>query len=50
MDQALIQKLTDIVLANLANENFGAEQLAKEAGMSRVNLYQEYQKNQYPES
>jgi len=39
MDQALIQKLTDIVLANLANENFGAEQLAKEAGMSRVNLY-----------
>jgi TolB-like protein/AraC-like DNA-binding protein/Tfp pilus assembly protein PilF len=39
MDQAFIRKLTDIVLANLANENFGVEELAKEAGMSRINLY-----------
>jgi TolB-like protein/AraC-like DNA-binding protein len=39
MDQAFIRRLTDIVLANLANENFGAEELAKEAGMSRANLY-----------
>ena len=39
MDQVFIKKLTDIVLANLANENFGAEDLAKEAGMSRGTLY-----------
>jgi len=39
IDKAFIKKLTDIVLANLANENFGAEELAKEAGMSRSNLY-----------
>ncbi len=39
MDQAFIRKLADIVLANLANENFGVEELAKEAGMSRVSLH-----------
>ncbi len=39
IDKAFIKKLTDIVLANMANENFGAEELAKEAGMSRSNLY-----------
>ena len=38
MDQAFIKKLTDIVLANLANENFGAEELAKEAVMSHSTL------------
>jgi AraC-like DNA-binding protein len=39
MDQAFIRKLTDIVLANLANENFGAKELAKEAGMSCSNVH-----------
>jgi AraC-like DNA-binding protein len=39
MDQAFIRRLTEIVMANLANENFGAEQLAKEASMSRASLY-----------
>jgi AraC-like DNA-binding protein len=34
-----IQKLTNIVEANLANENFGPEELAREAGMSHSNLY-----------
>jgi len=39
MDQAFIRKLTDIVLVNLQNEKFGVNELAKEAGMSRVSLY-----------
>jgi len=39
MDQAFIKKLTDIVLANLANENFGVKELAIEAGISRVSLH-----------
>jgi TolB-like protein/AraC-like DNA-binding protein len=39
MNQTFIKKLTEIVLADLSVENFGAEELAKEAGMSRVNLY-----------
>jgi AraC-like DNA-binding protein len=47
IDQAFIRKFTDIVLANLANENFGAEQLAKEAGMSRANLYRRLQNSKH---
>lgn len=43
MDKAFIRKLTDIVLANLGNENFGAEELAKEAGISRASLYRKLQ-------
>ena len=39
MDQAFIRKLSNIVLANISDETFGAEKLAKEAGMSRVSLY-----------
>ncbi len=39
MDQAFIRKLTDIVNSNIANENFGAEELAKAAGMSRSGIY-----------
>ena len=39
MDQAFIRKLSDIVLANISDETFGAEKLAKEAGMSRVSLH-----------
>ncbi|MGE0020162.1 MAG: helix-turn-helix domain-containing protein [Draconibacterium sp.] len=35
---ALIQKLTIFVEANLANEGFGPEELAKAAGMSHSNL------------
>ena len=38
MDQAFIRKLTDIVLANLHDENFGVEKLAEQAGMSRASV------------
>ncbi len=38
MYKEFIQKLTNIVEANLANENFGPEELAHEAGMSHSNL------------
>ncbi|MDP4224685.1 MAG: helix-turn-helix domain-containing protein, partial [Bacteroidota bacterium] len=37
-DEAFIRKLTDIVLQNLGNENFGVEELAHEAGMSSYTL------------
>ncbi len=43
MDQAFIRRLMDIVLANIHNENFGAEDLAKKAGMSRASLYRRLQ-------
>ncbi|MCU0408977.1 MAG: AraC family transcriptional regulator, partial [Bacteroidales bacterium] len=33
-DQAFIRKLTDIVLANLGNEQFGVSELAHESGLS----------------
>jgi transcriptional regulator GlxA family with amidase domain len=39
MDQAFIRKLTEIVLANLGDENFSVEKLAKEAGMSRMSVH-----------
>jgi len=39
MDQAFIRKLTEIVLANLANENFDVDELAKEAGISRYTIH-----------
>lgn len=44
MDQAFIRKLKEIILANTHNENFGAEKLAKEAGMSRVSLHRRLRK------
>jgi AraC-like DNA-binding protein len=34
----LIRKLNGIVMANLANENFGAKELARESGMSLYRL------------
>lgn len=43
MDKAFIRKLTDIVLANIHNENFGAAELAKEVGMSRASIYRKLQ-------
>lgn len=39
MDQAFIRKITDIVLANLSDENFSVEKLAEQAGMSHVSVY-----------
>jgi len=39
MDEAFIGKLTDIVSANIGNEHFGVENLAREAGISRITLY-----------
>jgi AraC-like DNA-binding protein len=38
MSREFIQKLTEIVEANLANENFGPDELVREAGMSHSNL------------
>lgn len=38
IQNTLIQKLTNLVEANLANESFGPEELAREAGMSHSNL------------
>jgi hypothetical protein len=32
VDQAFLEKLTDIVVANLKNENFGVKELALESG------------------
>ena len=37
-DQILINKLTEITLANLGDENFGVKELAREAGISRYRL------------
>lgn len=39
VDNAFINKLTDIILENISNENFGVEQLAEEAGVNRTSLY-----------
>jgi AraC-like DNA-binding protein len=38
MNKEFLKKLTEIVEANLANENFGTEDLAREMGMSHSNL------------
>ena len=37
--EAFIKRLTDIVLANLQNENFGADDLAREASLSRSTIH-----------
>ena len=37
-DQIFISKLTEIVLANLGNENFGVKELIRRSGMSRIGL------------
>jgi TolB-like protein/AraC-like DNA-binding protein len=39
MNQAFIKKLSDIVLKNISDENFGAEKLAEKAGMSHASLH-----------
>ena len=39
MDQVLIRKLSDIILANITNQHFGVRDLASEAGISRITLY-----------
>ena len=39
MNQAFIKKLSDIVLTNINDENFGAEKLAENAGMSHASLH-----------
>jgi response regulator of citrate/malate metabolism len=38
LDQAFIKKLTDIILANLQNEQFGVEELSRQAGMSHITI------------
>lgn len=37
-DQIFIRKLTDIILVNLGNENFGVKELAHESGTSRYTI------------
>jgi len=39
MNQAFLQKLTDTVLANLENEQFGVEELSEQVGISRSQLH-----------
>ena len=39
MDQVFINKITDIIHANLLNEKFGVEELAKETGISRSSIH-----------
>ncbi len=39
MDQQFISNLTNIVIANLKDENFGVENLAEESGISRITIY-----------
>jgi TolB-like protein/AraC-like DNA-binding protein/Tfp pilus assembly protein PilF len=43
IDQPFIRKLTEIIRANLENENFGIKELARETGMSRFNLNRKLQ-------
>jgi len=39
LDQAFIRKLTDIILSNLKNEQFGVEELSREMGMSHTTIH-----------
>ena len=39
MNKALLKKLTEIVLDNLQNEQFGVEELSKQMGVSRSHLH-----------
>lgn len=43
-DHIFVQKLTDIVLANLQEENFGVDELAREAGVSRFVILRKLRK------
>jgi tetratricopeptide (TPR) repeat protein/AraC-like DNA-binding protein len=43
MDQVFINKLTEIVQHHLSDENFGIEELAREAGMSRSQIHRKLQ-------
>jgi len=44
MDQSFLQSLKEIVLCNLENEQFGAEHLSKEIGLSRSQVHRKLQK------
>jgi AraC-like DNA-binding protein len=44
MDQPFLRKLTDIVIANLSNENFGVNELALESGFNRKVLNRKLKK------
>ena len=44
MDQAFLQSLKEIVLSNLENEQFGAEDLSGEIGLSRSQVHRKLQK------
>jgi TolB-like protein/AraC-like DNA-binding protein len=39
MDQAFVERLTDIILSNLGNEQFGVQQLSREMGMSHTTIH-----------
>jgi TolB-like protein/AraC-like DNA-binding protein len=44
MDQAFLAKLTEVVENNLGNHQFGVEELAREAGMSRSQIHRKLNK------
>jgi TolB-like protein/AraC-like DNA-binding protein len=46
-DQAFINKLTEIVLANLNNKNFGVNDLARKAGVSRYIIHHKLSSTDY---
>lgn len=39
LEEVFIRKLTDIILSNLKNENFGVEELSREMGMSHTTIH-----------
>jgi len=39
MNSEFVKRLTDIVEANMADENFGVEDLVREMGLSHINLH-----------
>lgn len=45
MNSEFVKRLTDIVEANLADENFGVEDLVREMGLSHINLHRKLKTN-----
>ena len=44
MDQSFLQSLKNIVITNLSNDQFGAEDISREIGLSRSQVHRKLQK------
>lgn len=44
-DEVFIKSLSDIVLDNLRNDQFGADKMAKQIGVSRSQIHRKLQRN-----